>query len=241
MGFDVMRGFKVGQEMAGENALGVFAKQALERVQSVQDAKMKSQMELETQKQLIPMKEESAMRLLQEKSKLFPQQPRALSSDAAGRLSLASQGEKFSQRARSLLFPTGQVDSFRRHLAGASQNSLGRTFGNPFARVKAGEAQDVEFYVKRAIDSQLRAETGATAPDRELDRLTQAFMSNAYADPNSAMTRLSELEEGLRKVRMGIDPTGYYSGLGSSPFEPVSTDDDVSGLSDEEIMRQLGQ
>ena len=207
----------------------------MDRMTKMQQARaevgLKSQADIQTQQALLPMKEASATRLMQKKAELFPPQPRALSGDTAGRLSLASQGEKFAKRAKGLLFPSGEATSFNRALMGAARNPVGRTF--------SGEAQDVEFYVKRAIDAQLRSETGAAVSPGELDRLTAAFMANAFADPTSAFTRLDELEFGLRGVRQSIDPSGQYSQRPSSPFEPSSSEEDVSGLSDEEILRGL--
>ena len=81
------------------------------------------------------------------------------------------------------------------------------------------DSQELEFYAMRAIDAQLRAETGAAAPPEELKRLTREFLSNALADPDATFTRLNELEIGLRDVRIAIDPTGRYANQGPSPFD----------------------
>ena len=232
MAFDVMRGFGVGQALAGQNALGTFAKGLLDKVNAVGEMSMKSRMEMESQKQLIPMKEASAMRLMQEKARLFPPQPKALSGEAAGRLSLSTKGEQSAKRARSLLFPTGEASSMDRRLLTRIHTPWG------VGMIGSGDAQMLEFYTKRAIDAQLRSETGATAPPAELDRMTKEFLANAIGDPNAAFTKLSELESGLGMVRQGIDPTGMYGRLGTSPFEQ-STTEDLSGLSDEEILKGL--
>ena len=55
--------FQAGRALAGENALGVFAKNLLAQVGTVGEAQLKSRMDLEGQKQLIPLKEASAIRL----------------------------------------------------------------------------------------------------------------------------------------------------------------------------------
>ena len=239
LGAGVLNAFQVGQGLGqGQSALGHMVKQVVERFGQQQQVQGEAQLGLQKEQALIPLREASASRLLQEKARLFPQQPKALSGDTAGRLSLVTQGEKFAKRAKQLLFPTGEAGSFRRGLMGAANNPVGRTFGNPFGQASAGEAQDVEFYVQRAIDAQLRSETGAAAPPAELERMTKQFMANSYADPQAAFNRLTELEIGFQRTSTGIDPTGYYRNMGSSPFE--SRDEDLSSMSDEDILRGAG-
>src|SRR3990167_8446558 len=83
----------------GNSALGALVKTVVERFSQQQELQGKAQAEFQTQKSLIPFRTSAAKELLQEKARLFPPQPKALSGDVAGRLSLASQGEKFAQRA----------------------------------------------------------------------------------------------------------------------------------------------
>ena len=229
---DPFAAFQIGAQLGqGQSTLGHMVRTIVGQFGAQQEAQRKIQTEVQTQKALIPFRTGAAKELLQEKARLFPPQPKALAGDTAGRLSLSSQGEKFAQRAKGLLFPSGTPESFDNTLMGLARSRIGRTF--------SGKAQEVEFYVKRAIDAQLRSETGAAVSPGELDRLTESFMANAFADPQAAFIRLDELETGLRMTRTSIDPTGQYARLGQqSPFE--QSGEDLNSVSDEDILRGAG-
>ena len=236
MAFDITRGFQVGQQVAGPNPIGIAIKGVMDRLTAVQGAQletqMKTQAEVGAQQQLLPMKEQSAINVLREKARLFPPQAKSLSGETAGRLSLASQGEGHAKQALRILFPTGEAGSFDRGLVAAMHSPFGLgMMGNQ-------KAQSLEFNLSRAIEAQLRSETGATAPPEELKRLTKQFIANAVADPQAAFERIQSLESGLGKTRSFIDPTGQYGRLAPSPFE-ASSEEDLSGLSDDEILKGL--
>ena len=228
-----LQAFQVGQGLGqGQSTLGHAVKSVLERYNKMQELQGEAQLGLQKEQALIPLKEASASRFLQEKARLFPQQPKSLSGETAGRLSLASQGQSHAATAKQLLFPTGTAESFDRGLVTAMHSPFG------VGMIGNGRAQSLEFNLMRAIDSQLRTETGATAPPEELKRLSREFIANAVADPHAAFERLNTLEGGLQKTSNFIDPTGHYRTVGNSPFE--SRDEDLSSMSDEDILRGAG-
>lgn len=233
MPFDLMSGFQAGQQLGeGQSAFGVIVKQLTARANAIMEQQMKSQAELQTQKALIPLKAASAKELLQEKAQLFPPQPKNLSGDTAGRLSLASQGQGQAATAKRLLFPSGTPESFNRGLVARMHSPFG------IGMIGNQESQSLEFNLKRALDAQLRSETGAAVSPGELDRLTKEFIANAVANPRAAFERITSLESGLRKTSSFIDPTGHYRRGVTSPFEPAG--EDLSSMSDEDILRGAG-
>ena len=234
LGDNILNAFQVGQGLGqGQSALGHMVKQVVERFGQQQALQGEAQLGLEKEKALIGLKEGSASRLLQEKARLFPQQQKALSGETAGRLSLATAGSSHATKAKQLLFPRGTPDSFNRGIVVAMQSPWGMgMIGNQ-------DAQSLEFNLSRAIEAQLRSETGATAPPDELKRLTHQIITNALADPNVAMERLDALAGGLGQTASAIDPSGYYRKVGNSPFAQ-NTDEDLSSLSDEDILSGAG-
>ena len=229
-----MQGFQTGFQSRGPSALGVFLDTLTDRMTKLQQTRaevgLKSQADIQTQQALLPMKEASATRLMQEKARLFPPQARALSGDTSGKLSLASHGEHAAKRAKEILFqtdPTTGSRTMNRGLLGALHSPFG------VGMVGNKNAQLLEFYTKRAVDAQVRSETGAAMPPDELTRTTREFLANALANPDAAFERLDQLESGLRATRMAIDPTGTYATMAASPFEPRLEADGGSADADE--------
>mgnify|MGYP001602945113 CR=1 FL=1 len=230
---DPFAAFQIGAQLGqGQSTLGHMVRTIVGQFGAQQEAQRKIQTEVQTQKALIPFRTGAAKELLQEKARLFPPQPKSLSGETAGKLSLASQGTTYASRAKSLLFPTGTPDSFNRGLIARMQSPFG------IGMVGSGEAQSLEFNLKRAIDAQLRSETGAAVSPGELDRLTKAFIANSFANPVAAFERLEGLESGLGQTSNFIDPTGRYRKMGASPFEPSG--EDLNSVSDEDILRGAG-
>ena len=197
-------------------------------------AAIESSGQLSLEREKSGLQEKREINVLREKARLFPSQPRGLSGEAAGRLSLSSMGETSARTAKQLLFETdrnGQLNLNR---------GLIRAMHSPFGAgmVFSPESQRLEFHLKRALDAQLRAETGAALNPAELTRMTQEFISNSLADPQAAYEKLETLEQGLRMTRHAIDPTGRFALNPVSPFEPQN-EEDLSGMADEELLEAL--
>ena len=235
LGQGALEAFQVGQGLGqGQSTLGHMVRQVVERYSKMQELQGEAQLGLQKEQALIPLREASASRLLQEKARLFPPQPKNLSGETAGRLSLATSGAGHATTAKRLLFPTGDPASFDRGLVVAMKSPFG------VGMIGNGKAQSLEFNLMRAIDSQLRSETGATAPPEELKRLSREFIANAVADPQAAYERLQALEGGLQQTSNFIDPSGHYRKIGNSPFDSQNRDEDLSSMSDEDILRGAG-
>ena len=231
-----MQGFQTGYQSQGPSTMGVFVTNLMDRMTKMQQARaevgLKSQSEIQTQQALLPMKEASATRLMQKKAELFPPQPRALSGDTAGKLTFALHGARMAGRAKSILFPTGEAKSFNRAVTASAKTpwGLGQLFQSSSGKQ---DTQDLEFSLSRAVTAAVFLQSGVTVRPDEALKAAKDFIANAVADPDSAKLRIDELERISSDAARFIDPTGTYSTLTASPFEPRMEADDGSADADE--------
>ena len=233
--------FQAGRELAGPNPIGIMIRGLLGAVSGLQGAQVEQKFKMRQTQYETGLKEQSATRLLQEKARLFPPQPRALSGDTAGKLTFALHGARMAGRAKSILFPTGEAKSFNRAVTASAKTPLG--LGQLFQSSSGKQdTQDLEFSLSRAVTAAVFLQSGVTVRPDEALKAAKDFIANAVADPDSAKLRIDELERISSDAARFIDPTGTYATLAASPFEPRMEADDEDGSLEEieSILRERG-
>ena len=209
-----LEAFQIGSQLRGPSALGQFAmgltQHILQQSQVRQEARIKGDEDIRTQKTLLPMKTAAAKELIQEKGKVQPFRP--LSGEGASKFALAREGAKGAKAARDLIYPEGTVSSYNTSLVNAAKSPIGRYAGWP-GKVNKGQAQDLWNKVYQAQWNKLRIESGAAIKDDEITDMAKRFTADFFSDPQAYANQLDTLETFHNVVRRTMDPTGAYEGL----------------------------
>lgn len=127
--------------------------------------------------------------------------PRKFSPDQAAKLSMMTQGIQDAERFKNMIIKSdGTID---RKLIGQT-NPLGGVTG-PVPFTKGTEAYS---YIYNAIESKLRAESGAAVPETEVTRMARRFVPS-YSDTDAAIkSKMQRLEDYLGNSLDIVDPSG---------------------------------
>ena len=120
-----------------------------------------------------------------------------MSAEAAGRFAMLRQGADHVRFAENILFPNGK---FSRMAATGSKYNL-----------PGGEFQKAHSAIQNAINSKLRAETGAAATEEEMANMLSRFEPDPVRDnAESARKKLDDLWDFLNEAAFYLDPEGEY-------------------------------
>ena len=127
-----------------------------------------------------------------------------LSAEAAGKM----QGAKAGLRALSnfkglLLNPNGGID--RKLVFSMSPMGSGGSFGVP-----GTPGYEAFVYLKDALESKIRIESGAAVPPSEIKRLMERYRPNPLWTDDLIMNQVNSLEEFLNGTIRAIDPEDIY-------------------------------
>ena len=241
MAFDVMRGFDVGQQLAGPNAFGVAIKGLLGRINSLQDltaeSQMKSRTDLQTQRELLPMKEASAMRLMQEKARLFPPKTGGTVNRAQG---IAATGLSKLSRIREMLGEqsftdpmSGKVRTFltdRGPIAGGAKPGV-------FKSTREKELRDTH---NAAIDLLALLRTGTAGEEAQVKRILSEYNIGGLDTNETITNRLKAMEEEFQGFSMGTIPSPVNGQAQGSQFLTRDDLDTYDRSQLEEVAQELG-
>lgn len=124
---------------------------------------------------------------------------KGVSGEVGGRVALAKESIKNIQDIKKILFPTGEVKSFKRGIAagsnipGATAPLIGALIPEkmPFNRAM----QDVYRKMGAAISGRQLIQTGVAARPEETAKLISQFAPNLFSNPEAALQGLNELED----------------------------------------------
>lgn len=226
-----LQAFQTGASLRGPSALGQMAMTLTQSLMRMQEARQTSRFETEEKiRSAGPIAEAEAEAKAKAQRKYPPALPTGagdmflsgasvgpegttttfktlagLSAEGGGRFGLVTSGLRQIGQAKRILFPSGGPESMRRDLLGRIQTApFGGSLGSK-------DAQDLEFLVSRAIEAQLRSESGAAVPEQEVKRATRNFFANVAAHPESALLRFTELERTLQSSQAASDPSGHLA------------------------------
>lgn len=104
----------------------------------------------------------------------------------------------------------------------------------------AGAIGEAKRQVRQAVESALRAQTGAAAPETEVQRYTDLYMPRFDDTQATKQKKLDELEKFLSSTAAGMK-LGRTPGDDASMLQQQQELPDYSGMSDEEILQSLSQ
>src|SRR3990167_8918519 len=229
--------FQAGRALAGDNALGVFAKNLLAQVGTVGEAQLKSRMDLEGQKQLIPLKEASAIRLMQEKARLFPPKTGGTASRAQG---IAEVGLSKANRIKEILGARSLTDPF----SGKTKSVL--TDRGPITGavkpgfLKSTREKELRDTHNSLLDLLALLRTGTAGEEAQVNRLKTEYNIGGTDTDETIMNRLNAVEEELRGFSMGTIPSPVNGQTQGSQFLTRDDLDTYDRSQLEDIAQSLG-
>jgi len=227
--FDPIRGYKAGKEVAKDSGiLDAFGASEEER-------KFQRQLQLETHKaslkggaksedvgvysfsphdnkikEVARIKKGSIVRneqpSLDERTQAALAKKEATGAGAeSGKIALAKEAIGSIRDVKSILFPSGTPESFRRSIA-AESNIFGGL---------SEEAQNVFRKAGNSLAARQLISTGVAARPEETEALQKRFIANIKSNPRAAYQALEELE-GFYNEYLGVsDPSGMFHQKGS--------------------------
>jgi len=123
--------------------------------------------------------------------------PKAIAGEAAGRLTGAQSAINDIQQARNIIFPKGTFDPIK-VFTGKLQ-------------IPKSQGREARIRIRRALETKLRADTGATARQEEVDELMKAFAPALGDTSDFAMDKLNRLEQIMTQFIFVQDPTGKFN------------------------------
>lgn len=144
-----------------------------------------------------------------------------LSSEGAGRASAVTQALSELKGVRNLIFPNGKFD--RAVAIGAQWN------------IPSTKTQLVRNRMSRAIQAKMRLDTGATAPQTEIDQYMSDYLPGGFDTPIAAEDKIKSLEDVFTNYTFFIDPEGK---MGRKPKSGATGEPapDLSALTPEELI-----
>ena len=129
--------------------------------------------------------------------------------EASGKLALARESVGSIAKVKSILFPTGKPESFRRWVAAGSKIPF--TGGSvPFAY----DPQTVDRLLSTALSGRQLMQTGVAARPEETAALVRQFKADALSNPKAAMEALDQLDAFYKDYSKIAGPggLGYLAG-----------------------------
>lgn len=145
-----------------------------------------------------------------------------LTPEQGGRLAMLDQASADVDDAMSIMFKNGKFDKDL-----ALNIAASRKVG--FAGI-GGDARKVYSAIRNAIGGKLRAETGAAAPDKEVDEIMDRFFPTNFDNDDSARYKLQRLKEYVEGTYKLVDPSGSYVRPTQKRRDESSADDEYSRL-----------
>lgn len=151
--------------------------------------------------------------------------------EASGKLALARESVNNIAKVKTILFPTGKPESFRRWVAAGSKIPF--TGGAvPFAY----EPQTIDRLLRTALAARQLIQTGVAAREDEKDELLRQFKAGALSNPRAALESLDQLDVFYKDYSKIAGPggTGYLSSGEDQPLDPgTPIDDEESDYQDQ--------
>lgn len=147
-----------------------------------------------------------------------------VSAADAGRFSLAKEGMKSILQMKKELFPDGTPESFQRSDAFKSSVAKGKAFPN------SPEGQRLYRLGSTSIAARQLISTGVAARPEETKALTDAFVADAFSNPQSAYEGFNQLESFYKDFLKTAAPNQYDKfvkevyGDGESSGSPITAD-----------------
>lgn len=121
---------------------------------------------------------------------------------SASKLATLKYGIRAAEKARSILFlPDGKIN--RRAVFESDIPLVPGDRGMPYSEGRRARA-----LMELGLQSQLRAETGATANEQEIERLMDRFAPNAWDNDRTARDKFEAFESVLKQSKRYFDPQG---------------------------------
>lgn len=148
-----------------------------------------------------------------------------VTSADAGREALAKEGIKNILKMRKELYPDGTPKSFQRSEAFKSRAAKGKAFPN------STEGQRLYRLGSTAISGRQLISTGVAARPDETKALTDAFIADAFSNPEAHFEGLQQLEDFYKDYIKTSAPNRYddiisevYGDSGSNNSNPITSD-----------------
>jgi len=148
------------------------------------------------------------------------------SGDVAGRISLAEEAIKNISDVKSILFPSGKADSFRKDIAFGGNVPLGQA---PFIgalipdKIPFGK-QGQEFHRKMgaALSARILIKTGVAARPEEVRAEFSQFAPEWSSNPEAALNGLNELDSFYKNFLTTVRPTKGSKGTQTFTVDGVT-------------------
>lgn len=142
----------------------------------------------------------------------------------SGRLTLAKEGIKNILKIRKELYPDGTPESFQRSDAFKSSVARGKAFPT------SPEGQRLYRLGSTAISARQLITTGVAARPDETKSLTDAFVADAFTNPQSGFEGLQQLEDYYKDFLKTTAPNKYDQFI-SEIYKPSESDSNGSSTS----------
>lgn len=140
-------------------------------------------------------------------------------------------GEKLSPEAAA---KTAQVDNALTTIPEIRRLMVDQSLDPVSFYAEAGDTGQGRRLVKQAVEAYLRATSGAAVPETEVDRALRLYEPTPFDKKPTRQRKVDQLENFLKG-------TGANIKKGRSADSSPPADDDLSAMSDDELLQALGQ
>ena len=147
----------------------------------------------------------------------------------AGLDTLAEESIKNIGDIKTILFPSGTAESFKRGIAVKSNIPASWLPIIPQVAPFSEDAQNIYRKMGAALSGRQLIQTGVAARPEETQRLIQQFAPNLFSNPKSALKGLNELENFYKNYRQTLKTKGITSQLNQTKQYIREGTDTVTG------------